>query len=221
MAATDDVRAALATLLGASSEPASDVRDDAASIAAVVSRNSPGAADAWATTFGVPAATFERGGTHRRRLHTADRRACSPGCWRLTADGAAAYARAVAELAIAAASLGELTISALGTATVLGNAQLLAADLRPPDASLFARPSAGTDTLALRTEQRPGGRGRDRRRPHRAGKARACRPRHSKSCSPSSTRSSASTRSRPRSVTRRRCSASRACVRPPASRRPA
>jgi Holliday junction resolvasome RuvABC ATP-dependent DNA helicase subunit len=64
-----------------------------------------------------------------------------------TPDRAAAYARALAEVAIAAASLGELTISALGTATVVGNAQLLAAGLQPPDASLFAPARAVVDDM--------------------------------------------------------------------------
>jgi Holliday junction resolvasome RuvABC ATP-dependent DNA helicase subunit len=45
---------------------------------------------------------------------------------------AESYARAIAELAIAAASIGELTINALGTATILGNAQLTAASVQLP-----------------------------------------------------------------------------------------
>jgi Holliday junction resolvasome RuvABC ATP-dependent DNA helicase subunit len=143
MAPNDDVRDALAAMLAASDEPASDVREDAAAIAATVSRNSPGAAEAWAASFDMQVNGFRRaasvGGEYTRGPTRVLARllATAP-------DRSAPYARAVAELAIAAAGLGELTIAALGTATVLGNAQLIAAHLQPPDASLFVAPRDGT-----------------------------------------------------------------------------
>ena len=81
--------------------------------------------------------------------------------------GRATRPRGWRELAIAAASLGELTISAMGTATVLGNAQLAAAGTRPPrHRPVQSRPrargrhSAGTGAGAGDARRR----GRDRRR---------------------------------------------------------
>jgi Holliday junction resolvasome RuvABC ATP-dependent DNA helicase subunit len=135
--ANDELHVALEALLASSDEQAWDVREDASTVAAAVSRNSPGAREAWATAFDVPAADFERAA----QTGSAYTRGPTRVLARLVVtapDRAAGYARALAEVAIAAASLGELTISALGTATVVGNAQLLAAGLQPPDASLFA-----------------------------------------------------------------------------------
>jgi hypothetical protein len=131
----DDVRAALEALLAASSEPEANVRHEAAVLSAAVSRNSPGAAGAWAAAFDRPPSAFDDAVDAGKRLTSEP----TPVLVRLLgADPAAAtkYARALAELAIAAASLGELTISAIGTATVLGNAQLLAVGTRIPDADL-------------------------------------------------------------------------------------
>jgi hypothetical protein len=67
----------------------------------------------------------------------------------LATDAAAAtrYARALAELAIAAASLGELTISAIATATLLGNMQLLASGTHIPTPDLFAAPAPDRPTF--------------------------------------------------------------------------
>ena len=104
------------------------VRAEAAALAAAVCRNSPGAATAWAEAFGLagavrsparstPASGYANGPTPLLR-----RMAGTPA--------AASYARHLAELAMAAASLGELTVSALATASVVGNAQLLAAGVR-------------------------------------------------------------------------------------------
>lgn len=133
------LHAALDALLDASNEPAANVRDEAAAIAAVVSRNSPDAAADWATAFDTSPATYDRAVQAGKRF-TAEP---TPVLARLGGDdpeAATRYARALAELAIAAASLGELTISAIGTATVLGNAQLLAAGTHIPNPDLFAPP---------------------------------------------------------------------------------
>jgi Holliday junction resolvasome RuvABC ATP-dependent DNA helicase subunit len=145
VAANDDVLVAVQTLLATSDEPGHDVRDDAANVAAAVSRNSPGAAAAWSAAFGLPAATFGRAASIGVDYTQGPSRVLA----RLLVSAperAGAYARGLAELAIAAAGLGELTISALGTATILGNAQLIAANLQPPDASLFMPPATVTPT---------------------------------------------------------------------------
>jgi hypothetical protein len=108
-----------------------DVRDDMANVAAAVSVGSNGALEAWAAQFGRTVAEFDAAAEQGRTY----RQTPTPVVKRLVAArdaNTAAYARAVAELAIAAASLGELTISGLGTATVLGNAQLRAAGAQVP-----------------------------------------------------------------------------------------
>lgn len=155
MVAADDLPAALDALLASSSEPEVDVRAEAAAIAAVVSRNSAGAAEAWAAALGLPRDAFGDGVDAGKRL-TAEP---TPVLARLlAADPAAAtkYARALAELAIAAASLGELTISAIGTATVLGNAQLVASGTHVPDAGLV-RPALvpGVSSVAPESSKPP------------------------------------------------------------------
>jgi Holliday junction resolvasome RuvABC ATP-dependent DNA helicase subunit len=124
--ADDDLATALAALLAEGGAETSPVRDEAAAVAATVSRDSPGARAAWADAFGASPRTFDD--------HVATGRAYAsvptPVLARRLAgahEPARAYARRMAELAMAAASLGELTISALATATVVGNAQLAAA----------------------------------------------------------------------------------------------
>jgi hypothetical protein len=140
--ANDDLYVALDALLAASDEPTTDVREDAAEVAAAVSHKSPGALDAWAEVFELPSADFDNaartGRPYSRRPTRVLTRLIEGRGVEGSGDRAAPYARALADLAIAAASLGELTISALGTATVLGNTQLLAAGMHPPDATLFA-----------------------------------------------------------------------------------
>ncbi len=124
--ADDELATALTALLDAGAGDARSVRDDAADVAASVSRDSPGARDAWADAFGASARTFEDAAT--RGLPSAN--GATPVLRRLLDRDpliAATYARRMAALAMAAASLGELTISALATATVVGNAQLAAA----------------------------------------------------------------------------------------------
>ena len=142
MRANDDLYVALDALLAASDEPTTDVREDAAEVAAAVSHKSPGARDAWAEVFDLSSADFDNaartGRPYSRRPTRVLTRLIEGRGVEGSDDRAAPYARALADLAIAAASLGELTISALGTATVVGNTQLLAAGMQPPDATLFA-----------------------------------------------------------------------------------
>jgi SpoVK/Ycf46/Vps4 family AAA+-type ATPase len=125
--AGDELAEALGALLAATDESKAGVRDEAAAVAAAVARDSPGADTAWAETFDVVASAFGRAAATGLAYGSS----ATPVLTRLLAHGDAdisrAYARRVAELAMAAASLGELTISALATATVIGNAQLAAA----------------------------------------------------------------------------------------------
>ena len=118
------------------------------------SRRRPAPRAAWADAFGTARA---RRSTTRRRAGCAYASAPTPVLARLprpraTADAGRGRVRAaLAELAMAAASLGELTISALATATVIGNAQLAAAgdDLR-------RRPATRCRARHTPTGRRPG-----------------------------------------------------------------
>jgi ATPase family protein associated with various cellular activities (AAA)/AAA lid domain-containing protein len=144
--APDDLSDALEALRAASDEPRADVDAEAAALAAAVCRDSPGAAQAWATTFGRSADDFESAARAGERYS----RRPSPILARLIGEpGAARYARHLAELAMAAASLGELTISALAAATVAGNVQLSAAGVAlaapPPDAAAPAPSRSASD----------------------------------------------------------------------------
>ena len=143
MPAAPDLQAALDALYAI--DP--NARAEAAAVCAVVSRKSPGAAAAWADAFARHASEFEGSAQLGIEYVTG----ATPGLsTRLaTGDQAVAYARAIADLAIAAAGLGELTISAIGTATVIGNTQLVAAGAQLPDPTLFAPRPGGTPTGAL------------------------------------------------------------------------
>jgi cell division septation protein DedD len=116
-----------------------NARAEAAAVCAVVSRKSPGAPAAWADAFHRHESEF----VGAAQLGTEFVTRTTPGLsTRLaTNDQAVEYARALADLAIAAAALGDLTVSAIGTATVLGNTQLMAAGARLPDPALFSPPS--------------------------------------------------------------------------------
>lgn len=139
MEAPADLVAALAALVEATDAPAAVSREEAASIAAAVSAGSPGAAHAWALVFGRPARQYEGAAEAGR----AALRGPTPELARLVEAGrdAARYAIALAELAMAAAGLGELTITALGLATTVGNTQLQWASGFPDDVSFVQRPS--------------------------------------------------------------------------------
>jgi AAA lid domain/ATPase family associated with various cellular activities (AAA) len=144
--APDDLQTALKALLVASSEPTPTVREEAAAVAAVVSRNSPSAATAWADAFDSRPSRFDDAVQVGKQFTAAP----TPTLLRLLAEdteAATRYARALAELAIAAASLGELTISAIATATVLGNVQLLASGTHIPTPGLFAAPAPDRPTF--------------------------------------------------------------------------
>jgi ATPase family associated with various cellular activities (AAA)/AAA lid domain len=150
----DDLHAALDRLVAASAEPAANVRDEADAVAALVSRNSPGAARAWAAAFDASPSGFD-GAVQRGRAFTSGP---TPTLRRLLSgdpDVAARYARAIAEIAMAAASLGELTISAIATATVVGNLQLVASGTQlASDASFTEAPTPTTTPDAPNVQAR-------------------------------------------------------------------
>lgn len=148
----DDLAESLAALEQDSSASRIDVRAEAAALAAAVCRRSPGATAAWADTLGLPASEFERAA----EIGTAYASAPTPVLTQLAGTPeAAGYARHLAELAMAAASLGELTISALAVASVIGNAQLSAANGAGVGSSDAPRPSgdesAGTHSASGRS----------------------------------------------------------------------
>lgn len=122
--ADDDVRVALDRLEQLVPGERINIRAEAAALAAEVCRSSSGAAAEWASAFGLPEVEFGNAafvGTRYSNIST-------PVLRRLLGTAAATeYARRLAELAMAAASLGELTMTALSTATVVGNTQLRAA----------------------------------------------------------------------------------------------
>jgi len=103
-----------------------DVCAEAAALAATVCHASAGAGTAWAVAFGLPAGEFG----HAAAVGSSFDEAPTPVLADLDSAGGrdrnrrGAYARGLAEVAMAAASLGELTIAALARATVIGNAQL-------------------------------------------------------------------------------------------------
>ena len=154
MDAQDDVAAALAALVKATDAPEAMSRDEAAKIAAAVSSASPGASPAWAGAFDRRQSGFEDEAAAGRIFL----RQPTPELSRLLAAGgdATRYASALAELAMAAAGLGELTVAALGDATAVGNTQLRAAATDVVVDALIqdfvvgrnpAEPSAGDDLL--------------------------------------------------------------------------
>ncbi|HVJ97337.1 MAG TPA: AAA family ATPase [Acidimicrobiia bacterium] len=147
MPATPELQAALDALYAIDA----NARAEAAAVCAVVSRKSPGAPAAWANAFDrhesefVGAAELGAEWVTRPAPGVSTRLATSGAT---TGGTAIDYARALADLAIAAAALGDLTVSAIGTATVLGNTQLVAAGARLPDPTLFAPHTPGPPTAS-------------------------------------------------------------------------
>jgi len=142
MPPTDDLAVALDALEHDTPASQVDVRAEAAALAATVCRNSPGAVHAWAGAFGLSEGEF----AHAAEVGAGFSRAATPVLAHLAGSPDAwHYACRLAELAMAAASLGELTVSALATATVLGNAQLTAAGA---PAGTAAPPASGRSVAA-------------------------------------------------------------------------
>jgi hypothetical protein len=140
-AAAQELADALAALERDASAPRVDIRAEAAALAAGVCRSSPGAAAAWAAGFGLPVAEF----AHAVEVGAAYAHEPTPVLAGLigSTEGER-YARDLAALAMAAASLGELTVSALATATVVGNGQLVAAGGRAQTEPVRARGDGGS-----------------------------------------------------------------------------
>ena len=154
----NELAAALAALEQEHSASRVDVRAEAAALAAAVCRTSRGAATAWAEAFGLPSAEF----AHAAEVGAAFSIVATPTLGQLLGSAAAAeYARRLAALAMAAASLGELTVSALATATVVGNAQLVAAGVGAAQggsevtAALPGEPTAATVDGSARSDAAP------------------------------------------------------------------
>src|SRR4051794_17659412 len=129
-----------------------DARAEAAALAAAVCRTSPGAQAAWSVGLGLPATEFARAagvGAEYANGPTPVLAALADAAER------ARYARDLAAVAMAAASLGELTVSALATATIVGNAQLVAAggiasaDVVAPIAADPSAAAAGAAPVAV------------------------------------------------------------------------
>ena len=119
--ADDDVRVALDRLEQLVPGERINIRAEAAALAAEVCRSSSGAAAEWASAFGLPEAEFGNAAFVGIRYSNIT----TPVLRRLLGTATAPeYARRLAALAMAAASLGELTMTALSTATVVGNTQL-------------------------------------------------------------------------------------------------
>ena len=135
------VRAAVDALVGvgvAAGESESGVAAEAAALAAAASSRAPGAAADWTAVFGGRASGFE---TAARAGQAFTSRA-TPVLARLVARGDAAaprYAAALAELASATCGLGEPSLSAVGTASVIAAAQTAA--LPVPDRATVGRPT--------------------------------------------------------------------------------
>jgi hypothetical protein len=138
MTSVDAVRAAVDALAAvgvAAGEAESSVTAEAAALAAAAAERAPGAATEWTAVFGGRTSGFQAAARAGQAFTTR----ATPVLARLVARGdrqAPAYAAALAELASAACSLGEPSLSAVGAASVIAAAQTAAAppaDLgRPP-----------------------------------------------------------------------------------------
>jgi AAA lid domain-containing protein/ATPase family protein associated with various cellular activities (AAA) len=133
-AGVDAVRAATAALVevgAAASEAESGVRAEAAALAAAAATRAPGAPADWAAAFGGRSGGFETAA----RAGAAFATRATPVLARLVArhdSQATAYAQALADLASAACDLGEPSLSAVGTASVIAAAQSAALPEPPP-----------------------------------------------------------------------------------------
>jgi Holliday junction resolvasome RuvABC ATP-dependent DNA helicase subunit len=151
MTNVDAVRAAVDALAAvgiAAGEAESSVTAEAAALAAAAAVRAPGAATEWTAVFGGRTSGFEAAARAGQAFTTR----ATPVLARLVGHGdphAPAYAAALAELASAACSLGEPSLSAVGAASVIAAAQTAAvppADLgRPPSRTpLVATPQPET-----------------------------------------------------------------------------
>ena len=121
----DAVRASVAGLVEAGvagGETEASVMAEAAALAATAAERAPGAAPDWGAAFGSRTSGFEAAA----RAGQSFTRRPTPVLARLVARGgeqAATYAQALAELASAACALGEPSLQAMGTASVIAAVQ--------------------------------------------------------------------------------------------------
>ena len=212
MADGDGLAEVLAALEQDSPAAAVDVRAEAAALAAAVCRSSPGAATRGPRRSGCRWVSSPAPSTSARATRTGRPPSCAG--WPVRPPPPR-YARHLAELAMAAASLGELTVSALATASVTGNAQL-----GSPRASGGV---GGTGPCRPARRAGPGsrpptGRSRRRLRPSRSGHAAgedprgaARRPRRARRAPRGE---DARCAARPRCCGSSRCGARRVCATP-------
>jgi Holliday junction resolvasome RuvABC ATP-dependent DNA helicase subunit len=129
MTGSDEISRAVAALVaaaGVAGHDASEVTAEARTLAAAASSRASGASDAWATAFDERGAAFEAAAA----VGAAFRNGPTPVLARLVTEDAAAartYATALSDLASAACSLGEPSLSAVGDASVIAASQLRAA----------------------------------------------------------------------------------------------
>src|SRR5882757_7742089 len=134
MSGVDAVRSAVDALVAVgvgAGEAESGVRAEAAALSAVAAQRAPGAAEDWTAVFGGRTSGFEAAARAGAPFTTR----ATPVLARLVARGdasAPAYAAALAELASAACSLGEPSLSVVGTASVIAAAQTAALPVPPP-----------------------------------------------------------------------------------------
>jgi hypothetical protein len=143
MSGVDAVRSAVDALVAvgvAAGEAESGVRAEAAALSAVAAQRAAGAAADWTAAFGGRTSGFEAAARAGAPFTTR----ATPVLARLVARSdasAPAYAAALAELASAACSLGEPSLSVVGTASVIAAAQTAAL---PAPSSGFGHPPSNT-----------------------------------------------------------------------------
>ena len=152
----DAVRASVAGLVAAGiagGETEASVMAEAAALAATAAERAPGAAADWGAVFGGRTSGFEAAA----RAGQSFTRRPTPVLARLVARGgeqAATYAQALAELASAACALGEPSLQAMGTASVIAAVQQDAApgSSAAPGSGIGRQPcyptSGGEDRIA-------------------------------------------------------------------------
>ena len=152
MTSVDAVRSAVDALAAvgvAAGEAESSATAEAAALAAAAAERAPGAATQWTAVFGGQTSGFQAAARAGQVFTTR----ATPVLARLVARSdphAPAYAAALAELASAACSLGEPSLSAVGAASVIAAAQTTAA----PPADL-GRTSSDTPLLAAPQPETP------------------------------------------------------------------
>src|SRR5882757_5887532 len=157
MSGVDAVRSAVDALVAVgvgAGEAESGVRAEAAALSAVAAQRAPGAAADWTAVFGGRTSGFDAAARAGAPFTTR----ATPVLARLVARGdaaASAYAAALAELASAACSLGEPSLSVVGTASVIAAAQTAALPAPPPG---FGHqwpdsPTGGQNRMALAEPQ--------------------------------------------------------------------